>query len=395
MVWGKHTNSPFYGVIIDVHSGSIGIAIVSSDPSKRAPDILYSHREFIKIFETPDTASMIRALRHALFAATLEFSQEGMKVLQSHDPRARINKVLFVCGAPWAHTATRLIHLQEKEKFTITEEKIGALIKAAEQRDEEEYRSSELLKELNVTLVEHAIVNTSVNGYPTHDPYGTVGTELSLAHISGLIPQAIIDAVSDIEEKIVTHAVRTTHTFALILFCVLRDLYPHTKNALIIDISGESTEIAIMQDEVLLEAKVFPWGGNTFVRELAKSLKTFPDEALAHIRGHSETTPEAIRLAISTIGERYTSAFTDALADLGERYIIPKRIYLLGSRKMDHFFEKLITHIMQTMPGNKSAVTLINDDLLKKTTESTESEDVFITLEARFFHKLHGCGDIS
>ncbi len=394
-MWAKKNNEPGYGAIIDVHSGSVGIAIVYSDPALPEPEIIYAFREYIKISPHPDSAGLIRSLRHALFSATLQFSQEGIQALKTYDPDAQLRKLLVVCGAPWAHTMTRYIHVEDTVPFVVTEDKMKSLVEEAERKDTEELLALDILRELDVTLVERAIVNVSVNGYLVDRPYGKKVTELSLAHISGLIPRAIVEAVDDIENKVLTHTKRTTHTFALVLFCVLRDMYPHTKNAIFVDISGEATELSIMQDEVLLDTYMFPWGSHTLIREVANHLKTFPDEALGHIKNFSDNSPESVRLAVAKASEMYLSELKSAYAILSKKYVIPKHFFLTASRKLDTFFDNLVREASSHYYGEYGSFVSLHKSFEEhEMPTKKEIPDIFFVTESRFFHKLHGCGDL-
>ncbi len=394
-MFGRRKNDTNYGAIIDIHSGSVGIAILYSNHAEKDPEILFTHREEIKILENPGTENRVRALLRALFGATLQFSQEGVKALKEHNSRASIGKVLLVCGAPWAQTATRFITIEEKEPFLITEDKIRALILEAERRDEEEFKATMLLKELSVSLVESAVVHTTVNGYPVSNPYGKKAKEVTLAHISGLIPQAITQAIDDIKEKTLTETHRTSHTFALVLFCVLRDLYPLQKHAVIIDISGEATEICLMQDEVLLETHVFPYGTHTFIRDLAVKLHTFPEEALTHLREYSPETRGEIKKAIDEIAKTYTTYLHDSYTSLAERYTIPKHFYLTTSKELDIFFDTLVRKASESYMQSHGTCTSLNEILTVQNTHTNAPVDVFFAVEARFFHKMHSCGEIT
>ena len=387
-------DTPF-GVIIDVHSGSVGMAIVHSEPGMDLPQVLYAHREYLKIGEHPDTSALIRALRQALFSASLQLASEGMAALKTFDPKGSLGRVLLVCGAPWANTVTRFIHVEDKEPFLVTQERVRTLIEEAERRDETELKTASLLRELNIGLVERAIVNTALNGYPTHDPYGKKGTELSLAHISGLVPQAIIDTATEIEDKILPDTVRTSHTFALVLFCVMRDLYPDTHHGLFMDISGEATELCLMQDEVLMETCVFPFGTHTFLRLLASELNTFPDEALTHMREFGQATPESIKLAVAKVSEQYVTSLAEAIGLLEERYSIPSHIFLSTSRGLHTHFDTLIRQAVEKYIGAHGTFLSLNTDLIAPQQDALKTNDIFFYLEARFFHKLHACGDVT
>ncbi len=383
------------GVIIDVHSGSAGIMLTHAFPTDKEPTILFSYREQLKIGENADAETLLRALRQALFSVAMQFSDAGMQALKEHDPRAHIDKVTLVCGAPWAETITRSINLEDETPFVVTKEKVDSLVAEAEKRDEEELKSGSLLKELNLVLVEHAVVHTAVNGYLTEVPYGKKATELTLSHISGLIPKAIIDGVTEIEDKLFPGSTHTLHTFNLVLFCVLRDAFPHSKNALYIDISGEATELSVVQDETLLETHVFPFGVNTLVRQVAKNMKTFPEEAMTHLKEYGDKTPEDVRLAIGKATESYTAALQEAYKVLETRYMIPRHFFFLASKGLDEFFETVIRQgSVAYLTPHSTFVSLHKNFKEGDAATAALAEDLFFSIEASFLHKLHACGEL-
>jgi hypothetical protein len=371
------------------------MAIVDLQSAERLPKVLFAHREYLKVTDYSDTESRIRALKNALFTASLEYAQGGMAALREHDPKGRVAEVLFICGAPLAVTSTRFIKIEDETPFLITAEKVKALIAEAERADEEEHKASERFKEEGLVLVERSVVHTMVNGYLTSDPYGKKGKELSLAHISGLMPAALESLMREIEDKVMPHTHRISHTFALVLFCVIRDLYPETPHGVLIDISGEATEIMVMQDEVLRESLAVPYGTHTFLRDVASALGTFPDEALGHIREYGDASPESVKLAIASASEAYVKKIEALFADLKTRFVLPHHFFLSTSKNLDTFFEAIMRKTVETHIGTHGTLVSLNATL--RTADNADPKkpyDAFFGVESRFFHKRHGCGEI-
>lgn len=383
-----------YGAIVDVHSGSVGVAIVVLEGTD-VPEVIFTHREYLKVEEHTDTAAKLRALKNALFTASLEYAQSGQTALREYDPKGRVTEVLLVYGAPWAITSTRFIRIEEEAPFVVTEERIKALIAEAEKADEEEYQATAELKERGLAIIERSVIHTMLNGYRISEPYGKKATEFSLAHISGLIPSALESMIREVEDKVIPHAHHVSHTFALVLFCVVRDLYPSVPHGVLIDISGEATEVMIVQDEVLRESRTFPYGTHTFLRDVAKTLATYPDEALGHIREYGENSPEAVKLAITNATKAYSESLQGIFDELKTRFVLPHHFFLSTSKNLDTFFEDIVRKASESHIGPHGMLVSLNTTL--RTVDNVDPKkpyDAFFAVESRFFQKRHACGEI-
>jgi len=379
-----------YGAIVDMHSGSVGMAIVdlSGDAASKP---IFAHREFLKITDVATSLQDTRALRNALLAASEIYTNAGREALRAYDKGGRVTEVQFVYGAPFARTATRFIKVEDSVPFKVSAEQVTSLLAEAEAKDEAEHRHSEELSKLNVVLVERSVIHTAINGYLTPSPYGKEATELSLAHISGLVPAELLTLSAEIEDKIAPHATRHTHTFELALFCVVRDLYPSVAQGLLINISAESTELSVMQDEVLIESAVVPCGAHTFLRQVAADLATMPEEVMMHLREQGTDTPEKTKQAIETATKVYTTLLADALAQLKTKYVLPHTVFLIVNSDLDTFFGSVIEKAMEPYYKAHGAFHALNKTL--KDTDGTVASDAFFGIESRFFHKQHGCGE--
>lgn len=382
-----------YGAIVDMHSGSVGMAIVDLNGSKPSKPI-FAHREYLKIADLATLPNDMRALRNALLAASEIYASAGLQALRAYDGRGRVEQVLFIYGAPFARTATRFIKVDDPVPFTVTAEQIASLLAETEAKDEAELKRDEELGKLKVVLIERSVIHTALNGYLTPTPYGKRATELSLAHIAGLVPEELLTLTAEIEDKVIPHATRHTHTFALTLFCVVRDLYPDVAQGLLIDISAESTELSVMQDEVLIESTVVPCGAHTFLRQIAGDLKIMPEEAMMHLREYGEQTSAPTKEAIETATKVYTTLLGEALAQLKTKYVLPHTVFLIVNNDLDSFFATMIEKATEPYYKAHGAFHLLNKALRDAEAEGrAETEDAFFAVESRFFHKRHGCGD--
>ena len=391
-----------YGVIIDVGSGSIGVGIVSSNKEYEVPRILFTHREPLRVGKKPTTKERVRAMRQALFAAVLELSHTGLRELYKSHRHVTIGRILVVCSAPWSNTATQIVHFEDKEPFSVTKEWTDELIKNAESKVRKEIRDIEpqqalhILSESGVKVVEKTIVEIKLNGYSVVDPYEKKARELELAHISGLVSSFVIDAIKDIKSADLPLSDVDLHTYALVLYCVFRDMYPHTNDALIIDISGEATEMMIVHDDVLLDTHIVNYGTYTLMREIAKRTRSIPEETKRYLTSFSNT--DALQYKkISEAASSYIAFVSDGLEALARLYVLPQNIYVTVDPELESFFSSVLTLLKEKRPefGIRNIVS-IRDETTRNFAafENNAKPDAFLAISARFFHKLHGCGEI-
>jgi len=395
---GRKKHRLTYGILVDIGSASVGMGIARSDPHKPTPQIFYSHREKIRIGEEPNTEERVRAMRHALFSASLKLQNEGMTELRKREPKMRIERTLLVSSAPWAYTITRLIHVEEDREFLISKERIESIVKEAEKKDRKDAEEMGVLRDLETQVVERAIIDIAVNGYAVENPYDKKAKELSLAHISGLVPEDILDAAREINDKMFPHAALSVHTYALVFYCVLRDLYPRTKNFLLVHISGEATEIAFIGKQVLFETRTVPHGRFTLLREIAQKLHGLPEEMYEHLdlyrSGNATKTRTA---AIAKILDDYTEEVNETLKKLSARYVIPKTVFLSTEPRLQGLYSDIFKHIREddTNVREFDVVPLgseTSEDLADFVSDA--EKDLFLSILGRFFHKLHGCTEI-
>lgn len=390
--------SSSYGVIVDVGSGSVGIGIAHSEKGKNIPHIIYAHREHIRIGETPTPDERIRAMRQALFAATLQLSEDGLKQLREYDRHANIDEIQVVCAAPWSETVTQIIHLEKDKPFTITKDWVEDLIEKAQKQNPVSKERDDILKNLGMEVVEESIVDIKVNGYNTLTPYGNEAKEIRVAHTSGLIPSDVLAAIGEIEKNVISGVETNAHTYALTLYCVLRDLYPHTANALLVDVTGEATEVGVIQDGVLLETATAPYGAFTLTRAIASALNTIPEEARAYIASfeHINKT-DAVYTKVIEAQASFRAEIEAVLKKVGAKYVLPRTVFLTIDPEITKYFTTLFEPTLLQVSGlEKIKIITVSDESVKQlaTTEKGIKNDVFLAVSARFFHKLCACHEI-
>lgn len=384
-----------YGALIDIGSGSVGIGIIESDHEKEHPRILYSNRVYMRVVHGKNLHDEImRYMKEALFTASLMLSKEGLGALVAHEKNARIDRILVTCSSPWAHTISRAIEFTDEKPFKITAALLNDLIASAESEIESSINESSIISELGLEPVERATVGTRINEYRVDNPIGKTGISLTLSQVTGLVPHEILDAVHEVQEKILPETKLSVHTYMLVAYCVIRELFSDTSSYTIVDVTGETTEIGIVVRGDLVETVHVPFGSNTLLRSLCVAENGTTEHARSLVRAYAEgKLHDDVNPQITAAIEAYESIIRKAMTTIHEDRQIPKTMLVTALPDVQPFFKKTVPSIVQKIIETDPVLFEFDKDFLK--TEGSGTPDIFISLVSRFFHKLHTCGDIT
>lgn len=126
-------------------------------------------------------------------------------------------------------------------------------------------------KEINVKLVNAAIVDVKIDGYHVTNPLGFQGKELEVSIFNAFAPNVHLGALQTIAESLDLDLL----SIAAEPFAVARSMGPDLANdfsAIFIDIGGGTTDIAVVSQGGLLGTKMFALGGRAFTKRIAAKL---------------------------------------------------------------------------------------------------------------------------
>ncbi len=107
--FSKNTSGIRYGVIVDIGSGSVLASIVSSDPSKSHPEIIWSKREYTPQKKSNTLNDRARSVMTSLLNVLMSLDSEGRKVLYEKTSVQKLPTIQFTIAAPWSYTVTKTI----------------------------------------------------------------------------------------------------------------------------------------------------------------------------------------------------------------------------------------------------------------------------------------------
>jgi cell division ATPase FtsA len=401
-------------VIFDIGSASVGGALVKFSDSGE-PRIVYTTRkqmqfqpdfDFKFFFDSmikslEDVAvDVISAMSQALEEAAQDIDSRGKKRLKfTRDGSATIADISCFFSSPWYITKTKHVSYKDDTDFILTPEMLDKIIKKEKDEFIETFKQAGGDVGGNgVKVMESKAVHLALNGYETSEPFGKRATEVHMKLFMSIISNETIFNVKKALRNVFSYRRINFHSFALSSFSVFRDLFPYNKESLVIDVSGEVTEISFVRNDIIQETIAFPWGKNVLIRKVAKGLKTFPNEAVTLLKifleGKSDDYVFSMITAILEEAENeWGWHFSDALARRS-RSVEVTNVFLTADEDLGKWFESIIRkNSFGRMAGSDKdpVVYSLRGDELEKICAFNKhvSKDPFLSLETVYMNKLY------
>ncbi|MCA9364092.1 hypothetical protein KC727_02645 [Candidatus Kaiserbacteria bacterium] len=393
--FGGRSSDAQYGALFDVGSGSVGVAIVRSDHTKPQPEVIYAERISTRATLMADRDEIVRGMREALFTASLNLAKTGIHELRSKDSRGTISKLLVTGSAPWSYTISKNILSTHDTEVKVTKALLDDLVENAETEMTDDLEEDTISNALGLTIVERATIDVRINGYSVREPVGLRGKNISLSHITGLLQKEVLDALDEVEEKIFPNTSLSAHSFMLVNYCVLRDAFSEVDNVTIIDVTTEATEIGVVQDGVLNYSTHARHGLNTLLRSIVATTNTAREDALSLLRGYVENTiTDKERTRIEHYITQYAHEIAKTLKKIQQKEPVQTTLAITAPFESLAFYRTILPAIVSDATGIE--VSLLPFDILGKGgIDHIPAQDIYLAIIARFFHKLHGCGELN
>lgn len=397
-IFGLRKSNVRYGAVVDIGSGSVLVSIIKSDPNKSYPEIIWSHREHAPLKNIDSLEQSAKAVMTALVNASMMLDSEGRRELNNYVNTAELSELQFSISAPWSYTVTKnIIYTQEKD-FDITETLIEELLDAVESKVEGELNDSETLKTLGLQIIANCQMSLSANGYQIANPENNTANTLSISQSSAVAQEYLIDAITELQQKLFTRSKTTKLSFILMFFSVVRESLTKQNNICLVDVTYEATEIGIVRDGVLTYCTHTPYGSFSLAREISNITGVPLTESFGYLHtdrpfSFLENLNKKQVLEIEKLIENYTQRISDLFKETGDSLSIPKKILIHSDLKSEPFFSGIVhkagTRVLKSPPQ----ISLITTEIIKKFyTAQTDGAkitipvDTALLLSAQFFH---------
>lgn len=158
----------------------------------------------------------------------------------------------------------------------LSEQEMALIIKRVQDRAGEQARK-EIADETNnpnveVRLINSAIVSISIDGYKISNPIGFKGTDIVIQFYTAFAPLVHISAIEKVCAELSLDLLAVAvEPFAVCRAC-LGDELDSNFSGIVMDIGGGTTDIAVVDDGGVEGTKMFGIGGRSFTHQIAETL---------------------------------------------------------------------------------------------------------------------------
>lgn len=371
--------------IFDIGSGSVGGAIVRiPTDGKGVPVILRSVRTEIRFRE--DTNSDFNLfMKDMIYALYLSANSLYNKKAGAPD------EIICVLASPWYLSETRTVKMSREKPFIFTKRLASELIHKEISGLTELYKDKYGNLESAPQMIEQHTMAVLLNGYSINDPLGKKCRFLEINMVISLAPSLCLDKIRETLSKIFHHTKVTFSSFTLATYLAIRDKYVTPDSYLLLDISGDITDVGIVTKGVLKSVLSFPFGKKTFFKYMCTKLEIELRDAeelfkLSNDNNLSAPFKQKVIPLFKSIENSWGEAFRQCINTLPRTLILPSTIFLTTDNDIKNWFANVLRsqEYIQSMVSNHKCVvvTLDGPEFLNMCNVEEGTCDPFLMIEA-------------
>ncbi|TAK57286.1 hypothetical protein EPO17_02410 [Patescibacteria group bacterium] len=335
--------------VFEIGSGSVAGALVKLSSTEH-PQLLYSYREAIPFQENLEhdrlVADMILAVEHV----AKNLGDDGLVHLNfTGYRRHRIHDIFYSFASPWVLSQTTVLDIKKETETVITKQLLDDLV-AREQHSFEKLikeGDSSSVFDSDALMIEKKMIQVRLNGYPTDNPYKKTAHQIETAFCMSFVPADIMQKINTAVEKTFNFRKVTPHSFALLSYSALRDLFHTERDFIFVDVHGELTDVLVVKNGLLAHTFSFPFGTHTLIRKASRLLNLMPELAESSLRIHAlgkndDATKAKIAPLLQIVQKEWLTAFTTAYTALPEKIALPHTFFVITDTDLEVLFADVL-----------------------------------------------------
>lgn len=246
-------------------------------------------------------------------------------------------------------TTVKVSRKDPTKALDITEmEKIINLVQAKAQEKAKKQLAWELGgKTVEVRLVNSALVSIEIDGYPVTNPIGFQGKEVVVQLYTAFAPMIHIGALEKTAQELDLDLLAVAAEPFAVARAVIGNNFNQNLSAILMDVGGGTTDIAVINDGGVQGTKMFGIGGRAYTHAVERDLGIDFDKAESLKVGLSTNQIEvgkrsSVEAALAKTAEVWIGGIELALSEFDKLDHLPHRMFLCGGgSSLDILMDKL------------------------------------------------------
>ncbi len=362
--------------LFEIGSGSIAGALVKLSHTDQ-PQLLYSYREAIPFRENLEHDRLVADMTLILERVAKNLGDEGLVHLNfTGYRRHRIHDIYYSFASPWVLSQTTILDIKKDVETVITKSLLDDLVA------KEQHSFEKLVKEgdssptfdHDAEMIEKKMIQVSLNGYPTHNPYNKKAHQIETAFCMSFVPADIMEKINTSLERTFNFRKVTPHSFALLSYSAIRSMFHTERDFISVDVHGELTDVLIVKNNLLAHTFSFPFGTHTLIRKASHMLNLTSTIVESYLKMHAlgktdEKTKAKIQPVLTLIQKEWLLAFASAYSALPDKIILPKTFFIITDTDLETLFAEILKTTSLsgvTMPSTLPNVITLDDATVTK-----------------------------
>jgi cell division protein FtsA len=237
--------------------------------------------------------------------------------------------------------STKQLDIEEMEKI------ISLVQKRAENSAKQQLAWELGGKNVDVRLVNSALVSFEIDGYPINNPIGFQGRDVVVQLYTAFAPLIHIGALEKTAEELDLDLLAVAAEPFAVSRAVIGNDSSQNLSAILMDVGGGTTDLAVINDGGVQGTKMFGIGGRAYTRGIEKEMGITFDEAEKFKVGISDNTipvqkrPQ-VEKALERTADTWVAGIELALGEFDKLDHLPHRMFLCGGgSSLDMLLDKL------------------------------------------------------
>jgi hypothetical protein len=229
-------------IFIDISADSVAGAYAHYKEGE-LPVLLYTRRYPIEIRkDEPHERAMLRALE--ILGSTL--IREGAPALLRATGSGRTDTILVSIDAPWQKTSVRTERFEKKTSFVFTKNMVATALEKTSVVPPGKF------------LADESIIGTILNGYEMRNPYGEKVHRAEIIILTSFIDEKVARGIATLMQNLYHVERILLISGSSLRYQAMLKVFPHERDALILDAAGSLTSIALVRKGFLVAVVEVP-----------------------------------------------------------------------------------------------------------------------------------------